>query len=518
MLLGFNHSRRPFHATDFVFVLTLIVVAFAALALRWADLGRESLWFDEGYTAWMVGHTPGEIVRLIRADTAPPLYYLMLAGWVRVLGDSETALRALSAGCASVSLLLTLLLARRFTSSKPALLLTLMLAGVSMLQIQYAREARFYALMLLESTALLYAIVRWRESDDGRWTIPIVLLSACSLYTNNAMLFTLIAACGFAVLIPGMPKRRLPLHLSLVVLGTGLLYAPWLPVFIEQSRAVGGNFWITTPTTGDLLGVLSNLAGTGNYLAAKAVVGAIGLPESAEAVTAVTLACVTIIWTAGFVCASATERRVLSALLFFCLFPPLALFSYSLVRQPIFMAKPLIVVTPALVLSLVLCVQIAWKRRASRVVASLSVMMLGTLCVASTVGFLTEETKEDWRGAARYVASLPPASRVLVFVAAEGQLPFDYYDRTRRSARTGAPGGFFDVDPPRTLRRVTSDADLTALRALFSNTKLDEIILVRSHDGFADPDGRTEREIASKGRLVETTELRLITLNRYEIR
>ena len=34
---------------------------------------------------------------IIRADTAPPLYYILLRGWVRVFGFSESALRSMSA-------------------------------------------------------------------------------------------------------------------------------------------------------------------------------------------------------------------------------------------------------------------------------------------------------------------------------------------------------------------------------------------------------------------------------------
>src|ERR1700753_2523443 len=67
------------------------------IVLRWIALGRPSLWYDEGYTAWIVSHPIAEIMRLIQTDTAPPLYYVLLRGWVNVFGHSETALRSLSA-------------------------------------------------------------------------------------------------------------------------------------------------------------------------------------------------------------------------------------------------------------------------------------------------------------------------------------------------------------------------------------------------------------------------------------
>jgi len=40
---------------------------------------------------------PGRVIRaVLLSDTSPPLYYLLLNAWTRVLGPSDAALRALS--------------------------------------------------------------------------------------------------------------------------------------------------------------------------------------------------------------------------------------------------------------------------------------------------------------------------------------------------------------------------------------------------------------------------------------
>ena len=78
-----------------VWLIATAVVAIVGIALRFRRLGANSLWFDEGYTAWMVSHPLRQIVRLIRYDTAPPLYYMALRAWVLVFGDSEAGLRSM---------------------------------------------------------------------------------------------------------------------------------------------------------------------------------------------------------------------------------------------------------------------------------------------------------------------------------------------------------------------------------------------------------------------------------------
>ena len=81
--------------------------------------------------------------------------------------------------------------------------------------------------------------------------------------------------------------------------------------------------------------------------------------------------------------------------------------------------------------------------------------------------------------------------RLIVFVANEAQLPFDYYYRLRTGEEeTGVPAGFFDADPPRTLVRVRRPSDLDGLRRRVESGGYDDLVFVVSHAGWADKDGR----------------------------
>ncbi|HTW93453.1 MAG TPA: glycosyltransferase family 39 protein, partial [Tepidisphaeraceae bacterium] len=93
-------------------ILLTLITLFGA-ALRWIHLSALSIWMDEGYTAWAINHSPGEIIRLIRADTAPPLYYLLLHFWTHFFGRGEAGLRSLSALAGTVQIPLVYLIARK---------------------------------------------------------------------------------------------------------------------------------------------------------------------------------------------------------------------------------------------------------------------------------------------------------------------------------------------------------------------------------------------------------------------
>src|SRR5438067_5263680 len=57
-------------------------ILLVALVLRFAGLGRESLWLDEGYALRVAAGTPAAVVANAARETHPPLYYLLLHGWI----------------------------------------------------------------------------------------------------------------------------------------------------------------------------------------------------------------------------------------------------------------------------------------------------------------------------------------------------------------------------------------------------------------------------------------------------
>src|SRR5918999_4973923 len=73
----------------------LLVLTAAAVALRTGALDA-GYWIDEAIAVGIASHEPDEIPALLRQDGSPPLYYLLLHGWMALVGDGEAATRALS--------------------------------------------------------------------------------------------------------------------------------------------------------------------------------------------------------------------------------------------------------------------------------------------------------------------------------------------------------------------------------------------------------------------------------------
>src|SRR4029078_9914062 len=73
------------------------ILGFGA-ALRFVQLGHDSVWVDEAFSARVANLGVTDLVQTATSeDTNPPLYCFPLPGWINVFGDSEPALRSLSA-------------------------------------------------------------------------------------------------------------------------------------------------------------------------------------------------------------------------------------------------------------------------------------------------------------------------------------------------------------------------------------------------------------------------------------
>lgn len=127
--------------------LTLLLILFLAGALRVYDLGGESLWLDETHSVDAAGESVYDILTVVpRRYHLPPLYFLMLRGWVLLAGDSAVAVRVPSAifGIAAVAVLFLVGLELR---SAALGLAVAFISAISYFLIRYAQEARPYSLL-----------------------------------------------------------------------------------------------------------------------------------------------------------------------------------------------------------------------------------------------------------------------------------------------------------------------------------------------------------------------------------
>src|SRR5689334_7822369 len=78
----------------------LLVAGVAALTATAAVLRLDALsapyWIDEGISVGIASHHLAAIPGLLREDGSPPLYYVLLHGWISLFGAAPAATHLLS--------------------------------------------------------------------------------------------------------------------------------------------------------------------------------------------------------------------------------------------------------------------------------------------------------------------------------------------------------------------------------------------------------------------------------------
>lgn len=246
--------------------LAIFGTLLAAAIFRIWHLTTQNLWNDEVYS-WDVARKPlDQIVDCAKADVHPPVYYIFLKGWTRLFGESPTALRSLSVVAGLIALWLGFRLFRKFADFKTALLTTALL-GISAHQVFYAQEARMYApvMALLLGAALGYH--EWIESRGTSFS-GLSTYFWCGLTALYFHYFTMFALAAFAVhflvvlFLDQNPdgatdEQKAPSRLTrlrdwmLAHVALGILFSPWIPVFLEQAGR--GQTWRKKLTPADVV-------------------------------------------------------------------------------------------------------------------------------------------------------------------------------------------------------------------------------------------------------------------------
>jgi uncharacterized membrane protein len=384
-------------------------------------------------------------------------------------------------------------------------------------QTWYSQEARGYELTAFLTAAMLYCTLRYLQNPTWRWSIPLLACAATGLYVNNFMLFYIAAIFAAGLILPSTESFRLKFQdTCFATIALAIVYLPWAHTLGRQIHRVNQDFWIPAPTFDSVCEVLAWICGVAHFWTWDQYLNPIFSPHIDTGVPRAVAAIIAIAIIAALIRLNQRNRRVLISLVIAAFFPVLAALLYSLLGRSIFFQSafvPSTVLTPLLITA-----PVAWMKR--RWIARIAVALAILVCAANQYGYLTERHKEDWRSAAAAVAAMPAVNhRLIIFVANEAQLPFDYYYALRPGeVETGAPAGFFDIDPPRTQLRVVADSDLTALQNTVAATPFDDFVLILSHagwfdtnsvlhTGYSDPDGRTAQYILSRLNLTDRIDL-----------
>ena len=267
----------------------IICVTVLGTFLRFYHIGVKSLWIDEAFS-FRSAQLPLSQIWGAQAlvEPNPPLYYTLLKLWVLFFGESEAALRSLSAVIGILTIPLIYVLGRSLGNQQLGLIAALLLA-ISPINIQYSQEARGYTLLTLAITLVILGLAgllldpegskmpigqafiqnlfskpssdsrsRAKLTTDLAWLVYIVGSSLAFYAHSTAVFLPVISSIGVSIFWMRNLRFNKTFFWNWIIANTLILviWAWWLTFMLRQTHL---NSWIPFTTIRDAVDILKGV-------------------------------------------------------------------------------------------------------------------------------------------------------------------------------------------------------------------------------------------------------------------
>jgi mannosyltransferase len=438
--------------------LTLLLTALGA-ALRFSALSRQSFWYDEAVSVELARNAVADLLSgRVRDLGNPPLYPVLLHLWMSVFGNSDAAVRALSALLGTLTIPVFIALGRKVLPIKVAFVGATLLV-ISPFHLQMAQEARAYTLLALLGTLSTFALVRategaaivgpqpapvgdeagagarattsiWSSIWIRLWPWLLLAVSTAAMALTHYFGFFLALAHALYLLTAYRRNPRVMLSAVTAYVLSAAIFALWLPSFLAQ------------------LGVQGNLARSAEswhlHLAATPLVFAFGTTlvwkDNAALPRLILggLGALTFTATAAFGLFRAFRRQggfardvtdhptpeapTTRLLILWLLLPALVPAIISVLASPLYNTRYVILSSlPFYFFAAAGLLELPQRLRT--VAGGLIVVAMG----ASTMSYLSRPVKHQWREAAALVESVRKPDDILLFNSDYNETAYAHY-------------------------------------------------------------------------------------------
>lgn len=216
-------SNANLNARDFVLIT---LVPFIVVSL---SLSTKSFWGDEILSLNFSGQDMRSLLNSLASDYHPPLYFLLLKGWIGIWGKSELILRAFQGIQGALFLMVSLLLFRRLLPSHRYHPFWLLLISSSELWLfmPMLRYYTFTAVLVTFSTLMFF---KWMETNERKATFLLGISYALLLYTDYPA--SIVIAFHFVYVI--FKNKSLVPKLIMIDIVAIFFFSPWMLITLSQ--------------------------------------------------------------------------------------------------------------------------------------------------------------------------------------------------------------------------------------------------------------------------------------------
>ncbi len=245
----------------------LVLVTLLGAFLRFWHLGTRGFMIDEGFS-WGVAHTPwNEFVHGLLTRTADmTLHYFLLHLWT-ALGNSEFALRSLSAIFGIAVLPTVAEVGRRLYSWRAGIIAAALLA-VSTFAIKFAQEIRAYPMVMFLVALSWLQLIKVVRDPSRRNFFWFSIITLAAVYSHVLVGLNVVAQVATLLCLPVSRIGWKRVFESLLTIFIGVF-----PAFVYTLQHSGDGAWVKATDKAIVIEFLDSVTGrTGNSVQMYAVI------------------------------------------------------------------------------------------------------------------------------------------------------------------------------------------------------------------------------------------------------
>lgn len=225
----------------------LLIIFLVNVILKFLYLGTESVSHDEPFSIYHAQFDLPALVRYLKGYNNPPLYEIVLHGWIKLFGISEISVRFLPMLFSCFSAVFIYKIGKEFFNHKIAVLSCLIFT-FSTFQTWYAHDSRVYTLFLLLASASCYLFYKLlHETISNRQIITLVVVNALILYAHYFGFFVWFIECLIIILFQ-LKNRKLVGRYFIIHGIAFVLYIPQIMILYQRFVESSSNgTWLKSP-------------------------------------------------------------------------------------------------------------------------------------------------------------------------------------------------------------------------------------------------------------------------------
>jgi uncharacterized membrane protein len=247
---------------------SVYLILFTSSLIVLPNIGRESFWLDEIFSATAtlkVSSLYLMFTQYISKDGNPPLYYILLFFWEKIVGSSDIGIRLLSYIFTLLGFILSYLLLKKYFTTRIAVLF-LLLSSFSPSILFFAQEARMYALLYalacLASIVFFVFIIRIRNNQkiEGKLILYYFFIGSFICYTHHFGSLLIFSISVVTIVYSLLLKRfSSTLQIFIVSFFIGIIGISWI-VFQFYYVNMGNHIKTLSWHNNNIIGIILNFS------------------------------------------------------------------------------------------------------------------------------------------------------------------------------------------------------------------------------------------------------------------